>query len=339
MAAPKARLRVPWRAMRKPVLRANQAVRLGLRASSRNPELGFARALIDQLGNLIAFLPALLFALLVVAAADSGSIRRLLASMRALQWPTIGGTVAGLALAFAAGMLFWSGALPLVAADAEMDQRPPAGNFAVLASRGFARTLVAGLVAYGLSILFAAACTITLLTALPAASVRPDPIFFAGAAFIGTVSVAGSFFFDMLGRLLLIRAAAFGEGVTVAFGKAMSLLGARLGACFVITLAFIVLDLIVAATVGTLTTVLSGGSFFNPDTELLALAPRIAVGLAAAAVFAWLEVAHMGAFAALALDAEGLIEPEPPPAPPPPAEPVVEALPVIDALPVDDEPT
>src|SRR5207237_2289619 len=163
---------------------------------------------------------------------------------------------------------------------------------------------------------------------------HPRPLFVAGAALIGTASIAGSFLLDMLGRLILIRAAAFGEGVTVAFGKAVSLLSSRLGACFVITLAFMLLDLIVAATVGTLTSMLSAQAFFDPDLELLALAPRIAAGLAAAAIFSWLEIGHMGAFSALALDAEGLIEPEVPPQPPPP---IPIADPVIEALPADDE--
>src|SRR5436190_1041505 len=175
------------------MLRANHAVRLGLRASSRNPELGFGRALIDQLGNLIAFLPVLLFALLVTAAA--------------------------------------------------------------------------GTVGYGLSLLFAMACTAGLIAGLPLAVEHPRPPLFAGAALIGTASIAGSFLLDMLGRLILIRAAAFGEGVSVAFGKAISLLSARLGACFVITLAFMLLDLIVAATVGTLTSMLSAQAFFDPDLE------------------------------------------------------------------------
>jgi hypothetical protein len=72
-------------------------------------------------------------------------------------------------------------------------------------------------------------------------------------------------------------------------------------------------------------------TFLDPQAELVALAPRAAVALAAAAVFAWLEVGRMGAFAALAADAEGLIAPEPPPEPPPVAELVIDALPAEDA--------
>lgn len=315
------------------MLRANQAVRLGLRASSRNPELGFARGLIDQLGNLIALLPLILLTLLLLPAADSAEIGKFLHGLRALQWPTIGAVVAAAALAFTAGMLFWSGALPLVAADAEMDRRPPPGNFALLASRGFARVLPAGLVSYGLSLLFSAACTIALIAGAPALLDAPSPGLLALAALIATSSLFGAILLDLLGRVLLIRAASFGESVSAAFGKASTLILERLGAYLVVTMAFILLELIVAASVGSLTAVISNTSLFDPDAELLAIAPRVAAGLAAAAVFGWLEVGHMAALSALALDAEGLIEPEPPPVPPAPipvAEPVVEALPVID---------
>ncbi|TMA24995.1 MAG: hypothetical protein E6J88_10245 [Deltaproteobacteria bacterium] len=73
-----------------------------------------------------------------------------------------------------------------------------------------------------------------------------------------------------------------------------------------------------------MTGVLSSRTGLDLDAEFLALAPRVAAGLAFAAVFAWLEVGRMGALAALAADAEGLIET------PAVAEPVVEALPVPD---------
>jgi hypothetical protein len=82
----------------------------------------------------------------------------------------------------------------------------------------------------------------------------------------------------------------------------------------------------VGAVAASLTGLLSAGSF-NPRDQVLALAPHAAIALAAAAVFGWLEVGRMGAFAALAADAEGLIAPEAPPEPPPRAELVVEALP------------
>lgn len=316
------------------MLRANQAVRLGLRASSRNPELAFGRALIDQFGSLLAVLPVLLAALFVTAIADRESLLGALRSIRALTWPTAGGIVTAAALAFSAGMLFWAGALPVIAADEEMDRRPPPGNFAVLASRGFARVLTAGLVAAGLPILFTAACAIAVFAAVPAMLVRPSAGLLAGAALIASLAILGAALLDILGRLTLVRAAAFGETVSVAFGRAGSLMLARLGACLIITVAFLVLDLIVATTAGMLTGMVSGDLLFDPDTALLALAPRFAIGLATAVVLAWLEVGRMGALAALALDAEGLIESAAGPVTPPP---VPLAEPVIEAIPVDEE--
>jgi hypothetical protein len=93
---------------------------------------------------------------------------------------------------------------------------------------------------------------------------------------------------------------------------------------------------------------LSGAALFDPKGELLALAPRIAVGLAAAAFFAWLEVGRQGALAALSADAEGLIElpeEEPPRGPVPSVlqrpevvvEAVLEAEPVVEALPAPED--
>jgi hypothetical protein len=116
----------------------------------------------------------------------------------------------------------------------------------------------------------------------------------------------------------------------VAFRKAAALLGARLGACLVVTLAFVFLETIVASVAAALTGFASGAALFNPPLELLALAPRAAIGLAAGVVFGWLEVGRMGALAALAADAEGLIEPPAAPQPTPVADLVVEALPAED---------
>lgn len=307
------------------MLRANHAVRVGLRAASRNPEIAFARALLDQAGNLLALLPLLLAAALVVGLAGHSSLPLALRAVRLLTWPTAGALLAAAAIACAAGMLFWSGALPLLAADEEMDRRPPSGHFAALAARGFARVLVAAALGYALPLLFESACLCATLWLLPAIAARGSPGLLAAAALVAAVAIAGSVLFEVLGRLLLVRAAAFGEGLTAAFGKAASLLLSRLGACVAITFAFVLLDLIVAAVAGLLTGMLSGASFLDADAHLLALAPRIAVGVAAAVVFSWLEVGRMAAFAALALDAEGLIAAEP--APVPVAEPVVEALP------------
>ena len=311
------------------MLRANQAVRLGLRAASRNAELSFAKALINQGGNLIALLPIALAAALIAALARGNALRSALLAARALaalRWPVLGGIAAALSIALAASLLFWAGAVPLLAADAELNRRPPPGNFALLVSRGAARTLVAGILGWGISILFTLACEAAVIFAIPAVLLRPSPGLFAAAALAGAVAVTGTFLLDALARLIMVRAAAFGDSATPAFARAVSLLGARLGASAVITVVFVALELIVGAVAASLTGLLSAGSF-NPRDQVLALAPHAAIALAAAAVFGWLEMGRMGAFAALAADAEGLIAPEAPPEPPPRAELVVEALP------------
>jgi hypothetical protein len=310
------------------MLRANHAVRLGLRASSRNPELAFVKALIDQVGNLLALLPIVLGGLLVFAVVRRGTLPALLRGLRvaaAVRWPLLGALLAAMAILFLAGMLFWAGAIPLLAADAEIDRRPPRGNFALLLSRGAARTLVAGALGWGIYLSFTAVCSLALLLAVPMAVIRPSGTLFAFAALAGAVLLAGSVVLDPLARLTMVRAAAFGDPPTAAFGKAASLFAARLGSCVAVTLAFLLLELVAGAVVATLTGFISGAAFLDPRAELLALAPRAAIGLAAAAVFAWLEVGRMAALASIAADAEGLIAP---PQEPPPAELVIEALPV-----------
>jgi hypothetical protein len=311
------------------MIRANQAVRLGLRAASRNSELSFVKGLINQGGNLIALLPVALAAVLVAVLARGDALVSALLAARALaglRWPVLGGIAAALGIAFAASMFFWAGAIPLLAADAELNRRPPPGNFALLLSRGAARTLVAGVVGWGMSILFTLACYAAVIIAAPALLVRPSRGLIAAAAFTGAVAAAGTFLLDVLARLIMVRAAAFGDSATVAFARAASLLGARLGASAVITVVFTGLELIVGAVAASLSGLLSAGAF-DPRHQMLALAPHAAIALAGAAIFGWLEVGRMGAFAALAADAEGLIEPESPPEPPPSAELVVEALP------------
>jgi hypothetical protein len=240
-----------------------------------------------------------------------------------------------------------------------MDARPPPGNFALLASRGFARVAGAGAIGTLLSLSFAAACTLSLVVAAPALLARPSPALFAGAALVLAAGIVGGVVVDLLARLMLVRAAALGDGPTRAFGAAASLLAGRLGSCLLVAAAFLLLELVVATAGTMLTGVVSGTAVFDGDMQLLALAPRIAAGLATGVMFAWLEVGRQGALAAIAADAEGLIEhqPEPRPHAPAPAvlerprapEPVIEALPVdeaepvpqaepvIDALP-DDEP-
>ena len=315
------------------MLRANQAVRLGLRAASRNAELSFAKGLINQGGNLLALLPIAFPAILIAALARGDALRSALLAARALaglRWPVLGGIAAALSIALAASLLFWAGAVPLLAADAELNRRPPPGNFALLVSRGAARTVVAGILGWGISILFTLACDAAVIFAIPALLLRPSPGLLAAAALAGAVAVTGTFLLDALARLIMVRAAAFGDSATPAFARAVSLLGARLGASAVITVVFVALELIVGAVAASLTGLLSAGSF-NPRDQVLALAPHAAIALAAAAVFGWLEVGRMGAFAALAADAEGLIAPAAPPEPPPRAELVVEALPADEA--------
>ena len=315
------------------MLRANQAVRLGLRAASRNAELSFAKGLINQGGNLLALLPIAFAAILIAALARGDALRSALLAARALaglRWPVLGGIAAALSIALAASLLFWAGAVPLLAADAELNRRPPPGNFALLVSRGAARTVVAGILGWGISVLFTLACDAAVIFAIPALLLRPSPGLLAAAALAGAVAVTGTFLLDALARLIMVRAAAFGDSATPAFARAVSLLGARLGASALITVVFVALELIVGAVAASLTGLLSAGSF-NPRDQVLALAPHAAIALAAAAVFGWLEVGRMGAFAALAADAEGLIAPEAPPEPPPRAELVVEALPADEA--------
>lgn len=308
------------------MLRANQAVRLGLRAASRNPELAFGKALIDQLGNLLALMPFLLGGLLFAGALQWKGLRGALRAVDLLRWPTLGALVAALVVSFALGMLFWSGALPLLAADAEMDARPPPGHFAQLAARGFSRVLLAGALGQALALLFGLACAAALVAALPAFAARRSAAMLAGVALVGAAAIVGAIAVDLLARLVLVRAAAFGDSVSAAFARAASLLGARLGACLAIALAFLLLELVVATAAGAITGAISSAAFFDPDAELLALAPRLAVGLAGAAVFAWLEVGRQAALAALVADAEGLIQPPP----------LLQAEPVIEALPADE---
>ena len=315
------------------MLASNQAVRLGLRAASRNPEFAFGFALIDQAGALLSLLPILLAGLLI-AGVDLGSIFKVVG---ALGWPVMGAIVAAFAVSFTAGALFWAGALPLLAADIELDRRPPSGNFGLLAARGFARVLMTAMASHLLSTLVTVACALALFVALPAAVLRPSAGRFAGVA----LAVAGAAVFgvlvDLLARFWLLRAAAFGEGVRASFGKAASLLSARLGQGLIVAAAFLVLELIVSAAAGGLSGAFSGLRLLDPDAALLGLFPRVALGLAFAAVFAWLEVGRMGALAAIACDAEGLLGPNHGEQIP---EQVVEAQlaseQVIEAMPPDD---
>jgi hypothetical protein len=324
------------------MLRANHAVRLGLRAASRNPELAFGKAVLDLFGNALALLP-LVFGFVLVAAAvgDEAPLAAVLhgiALARALSWSMAGAVLAALALAWALSMFFWAGALPLLAADAEMDARPPPGNFLRLAVRGFARTSGAGALGAFLSAGFGLGASAAALAAVVGLA-RPRPVELAAlAAFLVFAFLAG-LAVDLLARLMLVRAAALGEPVAVSFARAASLLGARLGACFTIAAAFVLLELVVAAAAATITGALDGS--LDPARALLALGPRGALAIASGVVFSWLETGRLGALAALAADAEGLLPSSPAaahePEPAPLAEPVIEALPVDESPPVGED--
>jgi hypothetical protein len=323
------------------MLRANQAVRLGLRAASRNPELSFGKALLDGFGSALSMLPWLLAAVLL--AAGTGHLSPLLgltaaaAALLKMRWALLGAALAAGAISWTLGMAFWSGALPVLAADAELQRRPPPGHFWPLALRGFPRVVAAGALAYGLLLAFAVSLGLAALAGGVTILARPTPGVFALLALAGCFGIVGALLLDALTRLMLVRAASFGDGAISAFAHSSAFLGRRLGACVAVQLAFLLLQLVVATVAGLLTGILWSG--LDPAVFLLALPPRLAAGLAFGAVFAWLELARQGALAALVADGEGLIDlpPEPPPPSPVPAvlqrPEVVEALPVIDALP------
>ncbi|HYZ88073.1 MAG TPA: hypothetical protein VE620_02140 [Myxococcales bacterium] len=324
------------------MLRANHAVRLGLRASTRNPELSFGKALLDAVGTALSLLPWLMA--LVALAAAAGRFEALEAvvafavALGRMRWAAVGMALTAMALTWTLSMAFWAGALPVLAADAELQRRPPPGHFWPLAIRGFARVVSAGAVAYGLAILFAAALLAGSVSAAIALVMHPTVARFAVLALLASLGIVCGILIDLLARLMLIRAAAFGDGASSAFARAADLLARRLGACLVVQVAFAFLELVVASAAGLFSGVVLGD--FDPAVQLLAVPLRIAVWLAFAAVFAWLEVARQGALAALAADAEGLIElpPEPPPPAPVPAvlqrPDVIEGVPVIEGIPV-----
>jgi hypothetical protein len=335
------------------MLRANQAVRIGLRAATRNPELAFAKALVDLAGTALALLPAMVAAYAVFAVATGADplldAVRGLQVLRSVRWGLVSALASAALLSWLLAVVFWSGALPVLAADAELSRRPPSGTFFLLAGRGFSRVAAASAGASGIAIFVRLAVVAALAAGALACLRRPSAGLFAALALLLSAAVLAGFLVDLLGNLWLVRAAALGDGATPAFARAASLLARRLGACAVVALAFALLELICGLVVGLFAALASGafgGNPFEPNAQLLSVPARISVSIAFAAVFAWLEVGQKGAFAALAADDDGLIEGSPPeqePRPAPPrAEPIVEALPVpeeevIEALPVDDE--
>jgi hypothetical protein len=126
--------------------------------------------------------------------------------------------VAALAIGFTLSMP--SGrARSRLAADAEMDWRPPSGNFAVLVSRGAARTLVAGAPGWGLSLLFMFSYGAALLIAVPAAV---SGLLACPPARLRRRSDAPRGLPPDHWRPTPVRAAAFGDPATAAFGRAAS---------------------------------------------------------------------------------------------------------------------
>ena len=56
-------------------IHASEAVRLGLRAASRNPELAFGKAILDLASSALSLLPVLLAGLLLSGAVASGDLQ------------------------------------------------------------------------------------------------------------------------------------------------------------------------------------------------------------------------------------------------------------------------
>jgi len=316
-------------------LRGAEAIRLGLRAAMRNPELSFGKALVDLGASLLSLLPVILVGLLLAGAVDEGDLFALFEGLRASRWPLLGAVLAALALSFTAGAAFWAGALPTLAADAEMGARPPPGTFSRLAIDGFPRVAIASALGMALVAVHAAAGTLAIVAGAWQIATRPSAAVAALFALAVAVVILGAFLVDLLGRLVVARAAVLGETATAAFSGAARLLGARPGACLGITLAFFGLELVVATGASTLGTSFSAS--VDLDQQLLALPARLAASIAGGVVLAWLEVARQGALAILAANDAGLLEPPGPAEPPWPR--VIEALPVaepvIEALPVD----
>src|SRR4051812_8189065 len=333
-----------------PMIRAQNAIRLGLRAATRNPELAFAKALLDLGVTALSLLPvvfAAVCAYIVATRVDlAAGLFQAAAALQAMTWSTAGALACALLLSWVLGVAFWSGALPLLAADAELSRRPPPGNFFLLAGRGFSRVVTASAMATGIMLLVRIAFFLVLALSALACIVHPTVARFAALALLLTAGLAVYFLLDLVGELWLVRAAALGDGTTVAFGRGASLLGRRLSACLLVSIEFAFFDLMVALFSGFgLAVALSwSDAGFDPENTALSIPARVAVSIAFGAVFAWLEVARKGSLAALAADDDGLIDEAPPePLPPPVAEAIVEALPVpeepiVEALPVPEEP-
>jgi hypothetical protein len=359
------------------MVRVRTAFRLGFRAASRNGELAFAKALLDLAGTLLSLLPSLLFVALALRLTGLGdplaTLLRLGQASRAAWLPLTGAALAGGALSWALTLAFLGGALPLLTADAELGARPPAGSFLRLATSAFPRLAAAGAVTTGLLLLVNTVLLVAVLAAPLVLGPHPGPAAVASVALVLAFSFVGGLLLDLLARLTLVRAAIFGEGATKAFARAAGLLGDRLGALLGLWLLCVFVEVVVATSLATLGSGLDTRALTSLADAILTLAPRAALAIVGAVLFAWVELGRLGALAILAADAEGLITIEEPvevapprdhyshqqrrvtvsdlsprnnpPLPPrerPQSEPVVEALPVpeeeqvIEALPVPE---
>ena len=349
------------------MVRASQAIRMGLRAAWRNPELSFVKALLDLMSTVLGSLP-LLFAGWILWRTFSGlpilsAVMHVAHALPKMGWPIAAALFIGGVISWALAAGFWAGALPLVAIDIEMNARPAKGLFFRLAQNGFARVAGSSLVSIGISTLVALCLLEALLIGVPLFALDPSPQLALGMAAILTCAFGTGFFVDFLGKLALVRAAVLGDGPATSFLGAAKLLGERTFVALGIGVVFVLLELVAATALGGLLGPMVAEDW-SLDTQLFAFGPRIALTIATTTVLAFLELARQGALAALATDAEGLLTlpPEPvivqsrqysqqrravqawelrPPAiavqplTPEAPEPVIEALPVPEA--VDDK--
>ena len=331
-------------------IRASEAVRLGLRAASRNPELAFGKALLDLGVTLLSLLPVLLASALLAGAISGGDLEPVLRGLSRLPLPIAGAALAVFILSLATGAAFWAGALPLLAADAELGHRPPPGGFGRLVGRGFGRVVSASVLAAALSLLFSAAGVTAMVAGTLLYLRRSTPALAAGLALALTLVIAGGLLLEQISRILIVRAAALGEGPWTALSGAARLVGDRLGAVLGIALLFWLLQLVVGSVGAAFGGSISSAGSLSAQGVVLAVAPRVALYTGTAVVLAWLEVGRQGALGALVANDAGLLElPEPPiarrEAVPtqlvrPGREQVIEALPlpepIVEALPIPE---
>ena len=185
---------------------ANEAVRLGLRAASRNPELAFGKALLNLITTALSLLPMATAALLLWGAVSRGDLEAALAGLLAVRWPAAGAALTVAVLSLTAGAAFAAGAVPLLAADAELGQRPPLGAFGRLVATGFARVFGASLLSLLLSLLFSVGVTLAIATGAWLMLRRPGPLVSLGLAFALALSIGGGILLEQIGRLMIVRA-------------------------------------------------------------------------------------------------------------------------------------